>query len=235
MVKMRKLPLLALVGLCTMFSSLSAQSLAAPNLFAQVAERYAALYDYSATIAISTEDSANPGKMVNMSGKMFWKARSRLRIDFTSPRDQVLVSNGEVLQVYLPAYNVTLTQKLDTSSSTNPGGLATKEGLSMMRRGYNIAYKTGPELTPIDDSRGEMVYRLLLTWKNSSQGFRQLELAITESMYIRRIDGITADQRKVRIEFTGLGLNQGIPDNKFDYTAPPEANQYDSFLFGNNN
>lgn len=235
MVKIRKTVMIALLGIGIAISSPAAQSLAAPNLFAQVAENYAALYDYSANISISTEDSANPGKMVNMAGRMFWKARSRLRIDFTNPKEQVLVSNGEVLQVYLPAYNVTLTQKLDTSSSTNPGGLATKEGLSMMRRGYNIAYKTGPELTPIDDSRGELVYRLLLTWKNSSQGFRQIELAITEGKYIRRIDGITADQRKVRIEFSNLGLNQGIPDNKFDYTAPPEANQYDSFLFGNNN
>jgi len=196
------------------------------SLFNQVAEKYGQVYDYSANVIIRADNQV-------MGGHLYWKKKSRLRIDFSQPSQQVLISNGELLQVYIPKYNVTLTQKLDSTSNT--AGLASSEGLTMLRRGYAIAFKSTPNLQPLDDGAGEQVYKLLLTWKNTNQGFRQIELAVTQSKYIRRIEGVTSDRKNIRIDFANVNMNIGIPDITFDYNTPPESNRYDNFLFGNSN
>jgi len=198
----------------------------AAAMFSQLAERYGQLYDYSSNVSINVDGQ-------KMGGRLYWKKKSRLRIDFTSPSEQVIVSNGELLQVYIPKYNVTLTQKLDPS--TNTANMASAEGLSLLRKGYNISFKTGPQPVPLDEGGTELVNKLLLTWKNTNQGFRQIELSVTPSRYIRRLEGITSDRRVVRLDFYGMSINQGIADIAFDYDSPPESNKYDSFLFGNTN
>lgn len=226
--------LMVLLALVAGFS-LEAQVLTAMTIFNRMAEKYGALGSYTAQVTISTEDPKDPTRMVTMNGKLAWKRRGKLRIDFTHPREQVLLADGAQLLVYLSEYNVILSQKLD-SEAANPGGMATPEGLAMIRRGYNIAFKTGAGLVPLgNDPAGEKGYRLALTWKSANQGFREMEMLVSEALYIRRIEGITADNRKVVIQFDGISLNPAIPDLHFTYNTPPGANSYEGFLFGNDN
>jgi outer membrane lipoprotein-sorting protein len=218
------------------FGQISAQQIqAARNLFNEVAERYGNLTDYSADISITSDDPQNPGKTITMEGKLSWKRRSRLRIDFSRPSEQVIVSDGLTLQIYMKDYNVTLVQRLNNTN--NPANLATAEGLSMLRRGYNIAYKTSPGLNPIDpkNPNSEKVYQFLLRWRDSAQGFREIDMAVSESKFIRRIEGLTADNRRIVLQFSNLAINQNLPDTIFNYTPPPGSNRYDNFLFGSEN
>lgn len=219
----------------------------ATTLFNEVADKYASVSDYTANVGmivydsvIKTVDGKTKTENLTMHGNLFFKRASRLFIDFTFPEKQVIVSDGRMLKVYIPKYNVTLQQQLDTSKDQTGGaGLATPQGLNLLRKGYKIAYKIGPNTVPLDEGAkggsAEMVYKLLLNWMDQNQGFRQIELSITPNMWIRRIDGITADRRQVRIDFSGLKVNSGIPDNKFDYDAPADSNVYNNFLFGTTN
>jgi outer membrane lipoprotein-sorting protein len=220
----------------------------ATSLFNEVAEQYSNVNDYSANVditlfdgSVKTVDGKTKVQNLVMTGTLLFKRASRLRIDFTNPEEQVIVSDGKVLQVYIPKYDVTLTQKLDsgTKDSTGGAGMATPQGLELLRKGYKIAYKIGPNTVPLDEGAkggsSESVYKLLLNWSDQNQGFRQIELSITTNKWIRRIDGITADRKHVRIDFTGLKLNEGIPDIKFEYDAPADSNVYDNFLFGTTN
>jgi outer membrane lipoprotein-sorting protein len=206
----------------------------ATTLFNEVAEKYSGISDYTANLGIKVND------LTPMYGTLFFKRASRLYIEFTAPEKQVIVSDGKMLQVYIPKYNVTLQQALDTSKDQSGGaGLATPQGLALLRKGYKIAYKIGPNTVPLDEGAkggsGELVYKLLLNWLDQNQGFRQIELSITPNLFIRRIDGITADRKQVRIDFSIQAINSGIPDNKFDYDAPPDSNVYNGFLFGTTN
>ena len=200
-----------------------------------MAEDYPNISDYTANVSIKIDDAS-------MAGVLYFKKASRLRIDFTVPDKQVIVSDGLFLQVYIPKYGVTLKQQLDPNAGkdqTGGAGLATPQGLSLLRKGYGIAYKIGPGTVPIDEGAkggsAEPVFKLLLNWQNQNQGFRQIELSLTTGKIIRRIEGITADRKKVRIDFTGIKTNTGIPNNKFDYDAPADSNVYNSFLYGTTN
>ena len=79
--------------------------LTAPRFFDSVSERYGEINDYVAEVAIQREE----GDMV---GTLYYRAPNLLRIDFSEPEEQVLVSDGENLMIYVPAYNVVLQQDL---------------------------------------------------------------------------------------------------------------------------
>lgn len=230
---MRKRPFRFLLVIFVAFVALgelaSQDILTSTNFFAGVAERYAGIADYSADVTITIDGTT-------MRGSLYYRRPNRIRIDFTTPQDQVIVSDGINLQVYIPKYNVILNQKLDPGAGST--GLATQEGLNLLRRGYSIAYKAGPNAIPLDEGAAggssEQVTKLALTWRNNNEGFREIEISVTQGKLIRRIEGITADRKKVRIDYSNIRYNQGIPDTRFEYESPGSANNYNNFLFGTN-
>ena len=206
--------------------ALSAQELlTATRFFDAVAERYATIDDYVATIVMRNGSE-------RMEGTLFYRRPNLVRIDFTSPENQVLVSDGETLMIHVPRHNVTLQQTLRRREQ-NVGGLATSQGLRLMRANYSIAYLHGPAPVPLDEGSSVMVTKLRLDWRNTNEGFRQLILSIDDNLVIRRIEGITPNFDEVRFDFRDVRLNQSIPSTRFDYTPPPGANRLNNFLFEN--
>ncbi len=215
------------------FSGFPQQIITAPVFFDQVAQQYTDIEDYIADIRLVSGAE-------NMAGTLYYKSPNLLRIDFVTPSEQVLVSDGSVLQVYVPRYNVNLMQRLDPLAGTSPGGLATAEGLALLRRNYSIAFKTGPDPVPLDDpsvpnGSSEPVVKLLLRWRNTNEGFREIELAVTADQLIRRITGITLDNRTVELTLNNIRTNQNIPNARFEYTSPSSSNRFNNFLFGADN
>jgi outer membrane lipoprotein-sorting protein len=109
------------------------------DFFNRVAQNYANIQDYIAEFEMIIDDTL-------MSGTIFFKDPNKMRIDFTDPEDQVLVSDGEILQVYVDEYDVTLTQSLNPAS--NPG-VASSDGLVLLRQNYQIAFKNSPDPEPL--------------------------------------------------------------------------------------
>ena len=220
---------------CIVGPSVAAQEIkTASNLFNEMAEVYSNISDYIADVTIKIDD-------VTMRGTLMYRYPNKIRIDFTNPEKQVIVSDGKILQVYIPKYDVTLRQSLDNQNKDPAGGagMASAQGLNLLKKGYGIAYKIGNHTVPLDEGApggsNEQVYKLALTWQNQTQGFRNIELSISPSKLIRRIDSITADKKKIRIEYANIRLNVGLTSNRFDYDAPASSNLYDNFLFGTTN
>lgn len=110
--------------------------------------------------------------------------------------------------------------------------LASREGLSMMRRNYTIAWESSPAETPLDQGSQEMVHRLMLSRKTVAEGFKTIRISVSAStLLIRRIEGWTVANEKISFDFTSMKLNQGIPATRFVYDAPASANVYNNFLF----
>jgi len=205
--------------------SLFAQTiLTAENYFDEVSQRYGQVKDYGASITITRGDTV-------MKGKLYYKIPNLLRIDFTDPKDQVLVSNGEELTIYIPKYEVIMTQKLKKHSSTALASMASEQGLKLLKKNYSIAYLVGPAPIPLDDKSKEMVVNLKLTSRSVSEGFRQIIISIDKDKLIRRIKGVTTGYDEITFDFIGIKVNQNIPDSRFDYDSPPYANVYNNFLF----
>ncbi|MDR1232076.1 MAG: outer membrane lipoprotein carrier protein LolA [Spirochaetaceae bacterium] len=202
---------------------LSAQSIVTAEAYLkQVSDFYATFRDYEAHIVINTGGT-------EMAGTVSHLAPAFMRIDFSSPAEQVIVFNGEQLTIYLPEMRAILNQ--DVGSSAGSGAnLATGQGLSMMRRSYVAAYVTGPEPVPLDEGSSERVVKLRLT--GGAQGFRELVLSISPStLLIRRIVATQLAGGIIQFNFTNVRTNQGIPEQRFIYDSPASANVYNNFLF----
>jgi outer membrane lipoprotein-sorting protein len=191
-----------------------------------VSERYAGVRDYEAKIVIRSGGT-------DMYGTLSHLAPSFLRIDFSTPAEQVIVFDGELLTVYLPEYRAVLNQMV---SAQRPGAsgasLASSQGLALLRRNFVPSFLTGPEPVPLETDSAEMVVKIRLTRRSVSEGFREIILSADPvTRLIRRIEGRTIAESQVRFDFSQIKTNQGIPEGRFLYDSPASANLYNNFLF----
>jgi outer membrane lipoprotein-sorting protein len=196
----------------------------AVSFFDELSARYGEVEDYHAELRITREESESTGTIE-------YRIPNQVRVDFEEPAGQVLVSDGELLQVYIPEHNVVLEQSLRRRSEGAIATLANEQGLNLLRQNYSIAYLDTPEAVPLDEGSDEMVIKLRLNWRNSNEGYRQLIISVDDDMLIRRIIGVTASYEEIQFDFEDVVVNRGIPDSRFDYEAPSSANTFDSFLF----
>ncbi|ORC37986.1 hypothetical protein B4O97_02365 [Marispirochaeta aestuarii] len=209
---------MVVLGLCGSGVPLFSQEiLTASQFFDQMSERYEFIQDYEADITITQPDSV-------LTGVIYYKNPNRIRINFTEPEDQVIVSDGSLLTVYLPEQSVTLNQRLSGSDSD-------AQGLRLFRQGYSIAYKETPGYVPLEADSREQVIKLNLVWKNTDEGFRQIEMSVGENGFIRRLSGITKDYDEIQIDLENLKTNQNIPEARFDYESPSSSYVIDNFIF----
>jgi outer membrane lipoprotein-sorting protein len=217
----------ALAAFLVLAAAAGAQDIVtAEQFFAKVSDKYAGVEDYEASIAIS-----NAGQP--MTGKLYFKSPSLLRIDFTQPPEQVIVFDGDRLVVYIPQYRAVLQQETGGAGlGAGAASLASREGLSMMKRNYTIAWESTPQASALDQSSSEKVYKLLLSRKTVSEGFKTIRVSVSEStLLIRRIEGWTVANERIAFDFSAIRLNQSIPATRFIYDAPASANVYNNFLF----
>lgn len=219
--------------------------LTAVEYFETISEQYGRINDYQADITITRDDEV-------MSGVMYYKTPNLLRINFEEPEEQVLVTNGKVLTIYIPLYRVIMSQQLKRHSQESLATMASEQGLQLLKRNYSIAYLEGPAPVPLDapedtesedesdsgdngtdEQEGitEYVIKLKLVWRTTDEGFREIIMSIGENGLIRRIVGVTVDYEEARFDFENILLNQNIPDARFEYESPPTANVFQNFLF----
>ena len=196
----------------------------ASDFFKEISKLYSSFSTYEADIQIAYDKT-------EMAGKVSYKSPDLLRIDFSEPENQVIVFNGELLTIYLPESAAILQQSVQKGGNSG-ASLATAQGLVLMNRYYSVAYEVGPSPVPLDSNSSEMVVKLLLTRRNSSESFRTIQLAVNPSTkLIRRIEAETTKGETYVFNFLDYRLNPEIPDQRFIYDPPSSANNYNNFLF----
>lgn len=207
-------------------AALSAQAITtASAYFKTVSEFYATLKDYEADFDIRADKR-------DMSGKVSYKKPNLLRMDFSSPENQVIVFNGDMLTVYLPEEAAVLQQSVKSEGSGNAANLNTAQGLSLLSRYYVVAYEVGQDPLPLEEGSSEKVVKLVLSRRNSAEAFRYIKLAINaETKLIRRVEAVTSHGESFVFNFTGYKLNSDLSDQRFIYDPPSSANNYNNFLF----
>ena len=221
--------LLALCAVAFVFVSVCASQsiLTAASFFQTVSAEYGKIQDYEASVDIRAAKTS-------MEGKVSFKRPDLLRIDFSNPEDQVITFNGDVLTIYLPGSDAVLEQQVDSSQGTAGTGanLATPQGLSLMSRYYTVAYEVGQDPVLLEDGSDELVVKLVLSRRNTSEAFRFIKLAVSpETKLIRRVEAVTPQGETFSFNFTNYVINSGITDQRFIYDPPSSANYYNNFLF----
>lgn len=204
--------------------SVSAQdSRTALDVFDRMAVKYNGMNDYEVNVRYETGNSV-------MTGVLYYKKPNLVRINFSRPANQVIVSNGKELTCYLPQTGVVFIQKLEKDGKALSQGVVSEEGLSFMKRNYKISYNETPEFVQIE-GLPVPVMGLRLVWRYTKAGFREIILYIDQNFNILRFEGIDASQKSIVCTFSDYQYNIGIPDTRFDYTSPPTAYKQNNFLF----
>jgi len=186
----------------------------------QVSNYYSGIRDFEASITIRQGNT-------DQQGRLSYLQPSFLRIDYSRPAEQLIVFNGEALNIYVPDMRAILNQNLNRRAGTG-----TASGLSMLRRNYAPSYLTSPYPEPLDAGSGERVIKLRLTRRTASEGFREIILSINpDTRIIRRMEGRTISDVEIRFDFTNVRVNVGIPEQRFVFDPPHGANMYQNFLF----
>lgn len=218
--------ILILTGLLLAGISAFSQSiLTAAAFFQTVSENYGKIEDYEADMVIKASKNV-------MEGHVSFKRPDLLRIDFSKPADQVICFNGDMLTIYLPGSAAILNQSVESSGTGSAANLATPQGLALMSRYYSVAYESGQEPVGLEDGSTELVVKLVLSRRNTSEAFRYINVAIQpDTKLIRRIEAITPQNEKFQFDFSNYSINKGISDQRFIYDPPTSANNYNNFLF----
>ncbi len=191
--------------------------------FKIVSDYYATIKDYEADFDIKADKQ-------DMSGKVSYKKNNLLRMDFTTPAEQVICFNGDMLTIYLPDAAAVLQQSVKEEG--NAATLATAAGLALMSRYYSVAYEIGQAPVPLEEGSSEKVVKLVLNRRNTSEAFRFIKLAINaETKLIRRVEAVTTRGESFVFNFTDYKLNQDLTEQRFIYDPPSSANNYNNFLF----
>jgi outer membrane lipoprotein-sorting protein len=210
---------------CSLAVNLSAQNIiTADDYLAQMSQKYGTIEDYEAEVKITQ------GK-TEMTGKLWYKKPSFLRIDFTDPPQQVLNVNNGKLTIFVPKYSVVLEQDLPKRSDAALASMASSQGLLYLQNNYKVSYLTGPEAVPLREGVDEMVVKLRFTWRSTAEGFREIILSFNKNGLIRNVTGKTGSDKSFEFDFSAIRVNQHIPDERFNYIAPASANSFKDFLF----
>jgi outer membrane lipoprotein-sorting protein len=203
-------------------SAQSTDMVSAEKFFSTLSAGYGKIKDYEASLTITQ------GKAVSR-GRISYKSPLYLFIRFDEPANQVICFDGEKLTVYLPAEQVVLQQRYKKKPPSQIEALATSQGLGLMQRNYSIAYLSGPSAVPLEDGSREMVVKLKLVSRGTTS-YSQMIISVKDSL-IRRVEGTQSSGDKVVMDFVNVRTNQGVPDSRFVYDAPPYANVIQDWLF----
>lgn len=199
----------------------------ATEYMSKIVDTYRGFVDVKAKVEIMNGSS-------KMYGTIFIKqdqvTAPKFRINFTSPRGQVITSDGLDFFVYIPSQNVVLHQK-KYDFTNNAGSLLSMKGLSQLSKNYLITYLDNPNFTPFEHDTSKRVKTLKLKWNNIGQNFRQIILYVDADNVILKVDAITYNRESVQFVFSDFEVNNGIPDSRFDYKPPPTAHVREKFLF----
>ena len=192
--------------------------------FKQISEYYGSLKDYEADFEIKIEKQET-------AGKLSYKAPDLLRMDYSTPENQVICFNGDMLTIYLPDSSAVLQQSI-TQENGSAASLSTPQGLSLLSRYYTVAYETGQTAEPLEKGSDEMVVKFILTKKSNTEAFKYIKIAVNEdTKLIRRIEAVTPKNETFIFNFFDYKVNQDISDARFIYDPPSSANNFNNFLF----
>jgi outer membrane lipoprotein-sorting protein len=199
----------------------------AADFLSRVSDKYAAVKDYEASLTVTR---GAKGESVQK-GKLFYKSPVFLRIDFSSPAGQVMVTDEEKLTIYVPNPKTILVQQFDRKSPSQLALMAGARALSYLQSDYLAAFESTPAEVLLEDGSKEKVTKLLLKGSSPSAAFRQIILSIGDNGMIRRMECFPNGNDKLMLDFQNIRTNQNIPDQRFDYDGPPDAAVINNFLY----
>lgn len=205
-----------LLFICVNFAA--AQNMQVLDYFNQVSNTYAGISDYKALISMKV------GSQSPLTGTI-WTKGNKVLINWRSG-EVININNGKLI-VYVAGNRVVLEQEM---SGLNAGSA---EGLSLFRKYYKYSYydPDGYKFVPLDERSSEQVIKLRFDAKWGGLEYRSMVISFTRDNIIRRIEATTFGGASYQFDFTNVQINQGIPDNQFNYKPAGDSHTVKNFIY----
>jgi len=174
---------------------------------------FAGIKDYTANIEWVNGDA-------HYRGRIRYKKANKILIEFEEPKDQIIVSNGNLLSIYIPALKVVVQQSLAESTESNLLTSQSEFGLRKLFDEYSFSFFDTSSLQPF---RNTNAYHLKLTQKRPKVGFKTMDLWVSENGLILQSNGVSQNGIRVSLTFSNIKTNTEIPDYIFDFEIPADA------------
>lgn len=181
-----------------------------------IKKTYSDLKSYQANFTIVSEKG---GKKVTQTGVLRFKASDKLLMEFYQPSRQKIVSNGQMMWVYIPSMNVVAEQDLMSDSGLFTSG--SEAGLNRLFSKYHYRFASKDEPENMKD--GTRMYTLILKQKESRAGYKTINLWVSENFFIQKAEGYTSSGKKVDITLTDITTNVDLPNGIFKFDIPATA------------
>lgn len=209
------------------FAAFSQQT--AGDFFETISDKYSELESYSAVFKFTTGVHSN----IVQEGRISYLSPNYLRLDYSSPENQVLCVNSRKLSIYVPAHETLFEQTINSEEDalTLETSGFTSQGLSLFSTNYSISYVNGPELEVLDKDNPEEVYKLRLIPRKYTEPFEKIVMSISSDGFIRRLESTTRTDELIILDIVDIDTTAKIDPAYFDYEAPPTATKLTDFLF----
>ncbi|AHE62676.1 LolA family protein [Borrelia parkeri] len=203
---------------CLIFAQVSAN-----QYFENIYSNYQNVEDMQAKISLNI-------KGLKQAGTLLYKSPDKFIVNLDS-NNQVFVSDGEILTVYVPTLGTSFRQQL-TMGKVGSGFM------NILSTEYSVSYTNSPNLEPLDESGGggstENFIKLTFSRRlyKGAATIDSFMIAFTRNGVIRRVIAYpTGGGREIIIDLLSVKFNVGIPDSRFKYDLPKTSNKVDNFLY----
>ena len=187
-----------------------------------VAKKVQSLYDRTSSMEANFVQTASM-KTLSISerdnGIVYMKKDGKIRWQYNSPKEQLIVSNGKKIWFYMPSDNQVIIGNFEKSFKYKPTQTFLT-GMGRILEDFHVKFSTNKALLTTKKE-----YALELTPKKYYEGapakivlaVDKKDFLIVKSVVIDKLDNVT------EIDFRNIKLNTTMPDNLFTFTPPKDV------------
>lgn len=188
----------------------------AKDIVKGVKKKFRSFNTYKAQFLITSEKGR--ARSVRQ-GEIFFRKPDKVRMVFSRPRNQVVVSDGRKVWIYLPNLKLLGEQALTPEKKDS---LFTKNipiGLDRLFSLYHYSFDKGQQPRSLSinpkSKKPEKFFILSLRQKVLTSGFREMEVWVDTNFFIRKIEAQTALGKTVTMVFNDITTGINLKDNLF--------------------
>lgn len=179
----------------------------------KMSEMFESIKDYTADFDWINGD-------VHYRGSFRYKKPDRILLNFVEPQDQIIVSNSQMLYIYIPYLKVVVQQTLTEDTESEILMTGTETGLSKLFDEYSFSFYDSSSPLPLRNSRA---YHLRLSQKTPKVGFKNMDIWVAENGLLLQSNGRSPNGVEVSLIFSNIQLNTELPDYIFEFDVPADA------------
>jgi outer membrane lipoprotein-sorting protein len=196
---------------------ISAQKFVHPtDVVKKIKNQFSTLESYQAEFSIVSERKE---KKKYTKGMIYYKKDgkdNKVNFSFSNPANDVIISNGKKMWVYISKLNAVTVQDLSNKNAENVSDSITEEGIISLFSRYHYSFDTASQ--PLKTKNGDF-YVLSLKEKVASGGFTEMKIYVDiDTYFINKIEAESPGSKKMTLTLSNVQRNIELSKNLFQFT-----------------